>query len=119
MAQHLAAQPGWEARAALRLAAIRAEESDPAGTAEALQRALSRPDQWHGAVDPDRVRKRLVRCLLQTGQPSRARDELHKLTGAGEDDPERSWLLSRCNLQQEVAGGAAVAALARSYRQAH
>ena len=119
MAQRLAAQPGWEARAALRLAAIRAEESDPAGTAAALERALSRPDQWYGQADPDRVRKQLVRCRLQMGQPSRARDELSKLTGAGDGDPERGWLLSRCNLQQGVASAADVAALARSYRQAH
>jgi len=119
MAQRLEAQPGWEARAALRLAAIRAEESDPAGTAEALQRALSRPDQWHGADDPDRVRKWLVRCRLQMGQPAQARDELRQLKDSRQDDPELAWLLSRCNLQQGIASTAAVAALARSYRQAH
>jgi hypothetical protein len=53
------------------------------------------------------------------GQPGRARDQLAKLNDSRHDDPERAWLLTRCDLQQRVAGAAAVAALARSYRQAH
>ena len=45
-------QPGWEARADLMLGRVRAEQSDPAGAAEALRRALTRPDQWHGPMTP-------------------------------------------------------------------
>jgi tetratricopeptide (TPR) repeat protein len=119
MAQLLAAEPGWEARAALRLAAVRADQSDPGATAEALERALTRPDQWHGGEDPVRVRKRLIRCLLQTGQPGRARTVLEQLLGPLGEDSERGWLLSRCDLQEGVASLAAVSALAWSYRQAH
>jgi tetratricopeptide (TPR) repeat protein len=116
-AERLSAQPGWEARAALMLGAIRAEQADPAGAAAALERALARADQWHGADRPDRVRKLLARFLLQTGRPAQARAALLPFAGTAED-PEAGWLLSRCDLQQGVTTDPAVSAVARSYRQA-
>src|SRR4029077_15649145 len=118
MAERLSAQPGWEPRAALWLAAVRAAEADPARAPQALERALARPDQWAGADHPDRVRRQLARFRLQAGQPSRARDALREPSGA-RDEPELGWLLSRCDLQQGIASSADVAALARSYCEAH
>jgi hypothetical protein len=82
-AERLLAQPDWQARADLMLGRIRAEQSDPAGAAACLQRALAHPDQWYGADRPDRVRKQLSRLLLQTGRPVLARDALRPLLRAG------------------------------------
>ena len=117
-AENLATQPGWEARADLMLGRALAEQSDPTGAAEALQRALARPDQWHGADRPDRVGKQLARFLLRTGQPDHARDALHQVAGWA-DDPEACWLLSRCDLQKGLATRAAISTQAHSYREAH
>ncbi len=117
-ADRLSKQPGWEARANLMLGRVRAEQHDPAGAAEALQRALARPDEWHGAGQLDRVSRQLARFLLQTGRPEQARDVLRTLAGPA-DDPEAGWLLSRCDLQQAINSGAALSATARSYREAH
>jgi tetratricopeptide (TPR) repeat protein len=70
-AERLASLPGWEARGDLMLGRIRAEQSDPAAAAEALRRALGRPDEWHDADRPERIRKQLARLLLRTGRPDR------------------------------------------------
>jgi tetratricopeptide (TPR) repeat protein len=117
-ARNLATQPGWEARADLMLGRVHAEQSDPAGAAEALQRALARPDEWHGAERPDRVGKQLARFLLRTGRPDPARDAIHQIAGWA-DDPEACWLLSRCDLQTGLATSAAILTQAHSYREAH
>ncbi len=117
-AERLAAQPGWEARGDLMLGRIRAEQSDPAGAAEAFERALARSDQWHEADRPDRVRKQLARLLLRIGRPDRARDALGPLAGSA-DDPEACWLLSRCFLQQGTTTGSAISTAARTYREEH
>ena len=63
--------------AELMLGRVRAEQRDPAGAAEALRRALARPDEWHGADQPDRVAQ-AARALppAQTGRPDQARDAL-------------------------------------------
>ncbi len=117
-AERLAALPGWEARGDLMLGRIRAEQSDPAAAAEALRHALARPDQWHGADRPERIRKQLARLLLRTGRPDQAREAIRQVAGAS-DDPEACWLLGRCDLQQGTLTGADVSASARSYRDAH
>jgi tetratricopeptide (TPR) repeat protein len=117
VADRLSTRPGWEARGDLMLGRIRAEQHDPAGAAEALRRALTRPDEWHGADQPDRVGKQLARFLLQAGRPDQARDALRHLAAA--DDPESNWLLGRCDLQEGIATSAALSAPARSYREAH
>ena len=101
----------------LMLGRVRAEQRDPAGAAEALRIALTRPDEWQGAEPTDRVVKHLARFLLQTGRPDQARDALRPLDSS--DDPEACWLLTRCDLQQGIAPSAAIAAQARSYREAH
>ncbi len=117
-AERLAALPGWEARGALMIGRIRAEQSDPAGAAEALRRALERRDQWHGADRPDRVGKQLARALLRTGRPGQARAVLQRFTDPA-GDAEAGWLLSRCDLQQGMATRGDISASARSYRDEH
>jgi len=114
----LSAEPGWEARAALMLGRILTRQADPAGAAEAFARALAHPDQWHAMDDPDRVRKQLARCFLQTGRPARARALLALPAGAP-DDPELGWLMSRCDLQQGTVTGPAATSQALSYRESH
>ncbi len=110
--------PDWEARGELMLGRIRTEQADTAGAAEAFGRALARPDQWHEADRPDRVRKQLARLLLRTGRAERARDALRPLGGSG-DDPEACWLISRCDLQQGDVPAATIVTAARSYRDQH
>jgi tetratricopeptide (TPR) repeat protein len=117
-AERLAAQPGWEARAALLLGKIRAEQSDPAGAAAALQRALAHPDQWHGADEPDRVRRQLARFLLWTGRPAEARAAL-RLVASPAAGSETSWLLSRCDLQEGRASDDGTRTQSIAYREAH
>jgi hypothetical protein len=117
-AEQLSTQPGWEARSALLLGRIRAEQSDPVGNAEALKRALAHLDQWHGTADPNQVRKELAHSLLQVGQPAKARNTLQQIAMTAED-PEIYWLLSRCDLQQGKTTDDHVLALARSYRQSN
>ncbi|MHB1558043.1 MAG: tetratricopeptide repeat protein [Isosphaeraceae bacterium] len=118
-AERLAKVPGWEARGALMLGRIRAEQLDPAGAAEALVAALDRPDEWHGSDDRDRVRKQLARMLLRTGKPGRAREALGRLEKPAVDDPEACWLLSRCDLQQGRTMPPSIALAAHGYRDQH
>jgi hypothetical protein len=117
-ALRLASQPGWRGKAALLLAAVRAEQSDPGGAAAALRDALDHQDQWTGAETPGEVRKQLVRFLLRVGQPLQARHELRNITG-GPDGAELDWLQSRCDIQQGIASSPGVAASASAYRGAH
>jgi len=102
IAQRLAAHPAWEARAQLMLATSRAVRNDPAGAARALQRALKLdPDLTAAAPHPAKpLRLLLVRSLLRTGQPTLARAAL-PVGAASASDPESSWLLSRCLLQEK------------------
>jgi tetratricopeptide (TPR) repeat protein len=117
-AERLAIQPEWAERGHLMLGRIRAEQSDLAGAAKALERALARLDNWHGADRPDHVAKHLARLLLRTGRPDEARQVLNQFTGSA-DDPEDRWLLGRCDLQQRMANGAAISSSARPYREEH
>jgi tetratricopeptide (TPR) repeat protein len=117
-AELLLARPGREALAALLRGQIRAQLSDPAGAAKALHLAMRSPDQWQSMVEPDFFRKQLARCLLQTGQPASARDQLDRLNGQNRD-PETCWLLSRCDLQEGVSTNDVVSFQARSYRKSH
>jgi tetratricopeptide (TPR) repeat protein len=117
-AQSLSTQGGHEALAQLMLGQICALQSDPAGAAQAFQRALVGVDEWKSMVDPILIRKSAARGLLQVGQPALARDQLSILTG-NERDPEIGWLLSRSNLQQGLPSDESVLAQARVYRESH
>jgi tetratricopeptide (TPR) repeat protein len=117
-AESLLAQPGRSALAEFLRGQIRTQKSDPAGAARAFERALEQPDQWKFMVDPALIRKQLARCLLQTGQPALAREQVRELTGLNRDQ-EACWLLSRCDLQETIPIEPAVAAQARSYRESH
>jgi tetratricopeptide (TPR) repeat protein len=117
-AERLSIQPGWQARSALLLGRIRAEQADPAGTAEALERALAHPEEWHGADDPNRVRKQLAHCLLQIAQPAEAREVLREMAATAQD-PELCWLLCRCDLQEGKPTDDHISVLARSYRESN
>ena len=97
---------------------IRAEQADPAGAAEAFQRALAHTEEWQGMDNSDHVRKQLARSLLQLGQPVQARAELQKIENPAED-PETCWLSTRCDLQQGTSTDSVVAALAVSYRESN
>jgi tetratricopeptide (TPR) repeat protein len=118
IAERLAREPGWEARAQWLLGTSRALRNDPAGAVRALSRSFALdPDGTALAPQPARpLQMLLVRSLLQTGQPAEARRVLQAIAGSG-SDPESAWLLSRCFLQ-EKAWDAAAAALERagSYR---
>jgi Flp pilus assembly protein TadD len=100
-AQRLARQPAWEARAQSLLGTARAYAHDPAGAAQALQRWRQLDPRGEAAApDPAAVvRKLLVRSLLRSGRPAEARTILQSLLAAGQD-PEASWLLSRCDIQE-------------------
>jgi hypothetical protein len=64
----------------------------------------------------DSLRKLLARSLLMTGQPAEARTILQALLAAG-PDPEASWLLSRCFIQErEWTHAASVLQQVPSYR---
>jgi tetratricopeptide (TPR) repeat protein len=108
-AMQLTAMTGWEARGAVVLGVIRQERADPAGAAEALDRALRADPELHGATaTPKAVRMLLSRSLLQANEPARAKACLEALI-AGERNPEASWLLSRAYLQAGDAMKAAEA----------
>jgi tetratricopeptide (TPR) repeat protein len=99
LAGRLAEVPGWEARGDLLVAVLRAEQSDPADTAERLERALARDPALRGAAaTPAKARKLLARARLRLGQPAPAREALEAVLAGGED-PEAAWLLSRALLQ--------------------
>jgi tetratricopeptide (TPR) repeat protein len=117
-AESLAALPGREALGALLLGQIDARLSNSAGAVRSLERALEHPDQWSHLFDALSVRKVLIRSLLSLGEPGRARAHLNLLPQS-DADPETCWLLSRCDLQEGTLTGSAVAAPARSYREAH
>jgi Tfp pilus assembly protein PilF len=119
IAERLAQDPEWEARAQLLLGTCRDRRNDPAGAARALQRAFALDPAGKAAaprpIQP--LRLLLVRCLLRIGQPVEARRRLESIAGPGTDQ-ESAWLLSRC-LLQEKAWAPATAALERSgsYRE--
>jgi tetratricopeptide (TPR) repeat protein len=120
LAERLARQPGWELKGELRLAALRAEMSDPAGAAALLRRALERPEA--GRLDKSAVvrsRVLLARCLLRIGEPGPARDILRRILQE-HVRPDASWLLSRAYLQQgAIAEAIAALKAAGSYRADH
>jgi tetratricopeptide (TPR) repeat protein len=118
IAERLVREPGWETRGQLLLGTCLAARNDPAGAARALRRAFALDPEGKAAsphpVGP--LRMLLVRSLLRSGQPAEARRILQAIPGSG-SDPESSWLLSRCFLQ-ERAWEPAAAAIERagSYR---
>ena len=101
-AQRLARQPQWEARAQLLLGTARSANHDPAGAAEALRRwAELDPEGRVVAPHPvAEIRKLLARSWLEAGVPAKAQTVLETVLGAG-PDPEASWLLSRCFIQEK------------------
>lgn len=121
VAERLARQPASEARAQVILGRIRAEVQDPAGAARALRRGLQLDPQGR-AVAPlpvASIRKLLAASLLKTGRPAEARTALDTLLGA-DPDPEASWLLSRCFIQEgDWDRAAAVLQQHPSYRSEH
>jgi tetratricopeptide (TPR) repeat protein len=120
-AERLARHPSWEARAQVMLGTARSEVHDPAGAAAALRRWMQLDPQG-GAAAPYPVaslRKLLARSWLMSGQPAEARTVLPALLAAG-PDPEASWLLSRCFIQEgDWDQAAAVLQQAPSYRSEH
>lgn len=119
-AERLSRQPGWEARGELMLGVIRAEINDPAGSAEAIRRALARdPEALAHSQDPPKLRKMMARNLLQIGEPAEARGHLMTVLASG-PDREASWLLSRAYLQEGAKEEAAEALVeAGAYRADH
>jgi tetratricopeptide (TPR) repeat protein len=101
-AMRLAHQPQWEARAQLILGTARSGTQDPAAAALALRRwAELDPEGRVVAPNPAaEIRKLLARSYLQSGQPAEARSVLETMLKAG-PDPEASWLLSRCFIQEK------------------
>src|SRR5207253_4037513 len=101
-AERLARQPGWEARGQLILGTARAELHDPRGAAQALGRFFELdPEGGRAAPSPVRpFRLLLARSWLRSGQPAPARQLLQKLL-ALQSDPEASWLLGRCSIQEQ------------------
>jgi tetratricopeptide (TPR) repeat protein len=117
-AVRLAEQPEWEARGQLMLGIFRTSLNDPAGTVRALRRAFELDPTGTAAAPAAAApfQKLLVRALLQTGQPAQARLFLRSLSSS-ETDPEASWLMSRCFLQEKDWEHAALALKgAGSYR---
>jgi tetratricopeptide (TPR) repeat protein len=117
-AESLAAQPGSDGLGEVMLGQIHARALDPAGAAQSLARALAHPEQWAHLFDPISVRRLLARSLLAVGQPAKARAHL-SLLPQSPADPETSWLIARCDLQEGAVTSSAVAGSARSYRDAH
>ncbi len=117
-AEQLAAEPGWEARAALMLGRVHAQLGNAPAAAGALERALLHAEEWQDLDEPERIRRLLASSLLRMGQPARARAQLPRSDHV-ENDPEASWLLSRCDLQEGSATAPAVAAKAAAYRDSH
>jgi tetratricopeptide (TPR) repeat protein len=120
-AQRLARQPAWEARAQSLLGTARAEAHDAAGAARALQRWRQLDPEGEAAAPYPAAteRKLLARSLLMSGQPAEARPILQALLAAG-PDPEVSWLLSRCFIQEgDWTQAAAVLPQASSFRTEH
>jgi len=109
-AERLSEQPGWEARGQLMLGIFRSTLNNPAGAVLALRRAFELDSTGKAAAPAPAApfRKLMVRSLLQTGQPVEARLFLRTLSAA-ETDPEASWLLSRCCLQEREWKDAAAA----------
>jgi tetratricopeptide (TPR) repeat protein len=101
-ARRLARQPQWEAKAQLLLGTALLAGNDPAGAARALETwACLDPEGLVVAPEPaGSFRKLLARSWLQSGRPGEARKVLETLLGAG-PDPEASWLLSRCFIQEK------------------
>jgi hypothetical protein len=99
-AEKLMSQPGWELRASVQLARLRAELFDPAGAAVLLKSVLKRdPSLSQPGVDSRELKRFLVRCLLRCGRPAEARALLPQRTDPALD-PELTWLLSRALLQE-------------------
>jgi tetratricopeptide (TPR) repeat protein len=117
-ASALSREAGWEARGDLLLGRVFGQQADPAAAAAALERALSRSQEWHGADEPGAVRRRLARSYLETGRPRRARKVLEQLRPSALD-AGAFWLLSRCDIQERLASSKNVIEQALAYRQAH
>ncbi len=121
-ARRLSRLPGWEGLGWLLLGEARDQLDDPIAAAEALERGL----KTHGSLregprDLTRDRRLLARCRLQLGLPAEAREPLEQMlanVGAGDDDHEAEWLLSRAWLQQgRIAEATAALRRSGSFRE--
>jgi tetratricopeptide (TPR) repeat protein len=100
LAERLTRCPGWEARGWLLQGELRESRDDPAGTADALERAFRLgQDLGDGGTLPATARKRLARALLRLGRPAEAQQGIAATLKRG-PDAEASWLLSRALLQE-------------------
>jgi tetratricopeptide (TPR) repeat protein len=98
LASQLTATPGWESRGSVILGILHQEQANPAGAAEALDRALRADPQLQGApASSIEVRKLLARSLLETNQTQKAVACLEAII-SNPPDHETSWLLSRAYL---------------------
>ncbi len=110
LARRLLREPGREARTQLMLGTFRSAQHDPAGAAQALQRAFELdPDGKSASPHPaGPLRMLLVRALLESERPADARRVLQSIPGSA-SDPESAWLLSRCFIQERAWDKAAEA----------
>jgi tetratricopeptide (TPR) repeat protein len=101
-AERLAHLPGWEARGHLLLGTARAASRDPAGAALALQRWMELDPRGQSVAPSPAapIRKLLARSWLEAEHPGEARGVLESVLADG-PDPEASWLLSRCFIQEK------------------
>ena len=108
-AERLSRQPGWEVRGMVLLARVRHKLLEPAAAAELLVDAIRRdPGLAQTQTDPRDVRLLLARCLLETGRPDQARQQLEKVLRSS-SDAEAYWLLSRALLMAGRSGEARAA----------
>ena len=101
LADRLERQPGWKTQAEILLGSIAKAQNDPAGAITHWQIAAKQPpEKSQGGKPALKVPPRdFARALLQSGQPSAAREFLQKASSAG-PDAEISWLLRRAYLQE-------------------
>lgn len=100
VARRLGRQRGWEAAGAVGLGAVDDALDERAAAAAAFTNALELdPSVSRAPITFREVRLRLAGDLLRTSRPAEARSQLTPLLNRGAD-PEASFLLSRCYLQE-------------------
>ena len=119
-AERLARQPAAEARAQVILGSLRAEVNDSAGAAQAFARALQLDPEGrvNASIPVAQVRKLLAGSLLRSSRAAEARPVLEMHLKAG-PDPEATWLLGRCFIQEGDWDRAAATLGHPPYRDEH
>jgi predicted CXXCH cytochrome family protein len=118
--ERLSGQPGWEARGAMMLGAIRLELNNVAGAANSFRRALEFDmAEIDNAPDPAKLRNVIARTFLRTASPAEAANVLQPILERWPDQ-ETYWLLSRVYLQKrDTTRALAALKQAGSYRAAN